>query len=272
VSRRRTPVLVSAHGGGTRPDPGPAPETLRTALERSVGLGVDYVELDVRRSRDGVLVLCHDPRVRHAGRLRAVADLDAGELREAIPGLLTLDDALQVLAGRAHAHLDLKFRSPGATHELAAAARAAEVLGPDGILVTTGDDDAVRTIHDWAATRGRPLAGLSIGGSVAGRPVLQQLRMRLAELFPERRLAGCRADAVVANHWLALLRLRRVARRAGLPLVVWTVDHPVVLRHWMRPGRAWLVTTNRPERALAIRAAHGRHPARPHAQPRDPAA
>ena len=62
----------------------------------------------------------------------------------------------------------------------------------------------------------------------------------------------------MANHWLALASLARFARRAGLPLVVWTVDHPVLLRYWMRPGRAWLVTTNRPERALAIRAGRNR--------------
>ena len=43
------------------------------------------------------------------------------------------------------------------------------------------------------------------------------------------------------------------ARRARLPLLVWTVDHPLLLRYWLRPGRAWMVTTNRPELALSIR-------------------
>jgi glycerophosphoryl diester phosphodiesterase len=36
-------------------------------------------------------------------------------------------------------------------------------------------------------------------------------------------------------------------------LLVWTVDDPVSLRYWLRPGRAWLVTTNVPGRALALR-------------------
>ena len=33
--------------------------------------------------------------------------------------------------------------------------------------------------------------------------------------------------------------------------LVWTVDPPLLLRWWMRPGAAWMVTTNHP--ALALR-------------------
>jgi glycerophosphoryl diester phosphodiesterase len=253
----RPSVLVSAHGGGAVR--GPDPDGTRLALEQAVALGVDYVELDVRRSRDGVLLLCHDRELLVGGRLRAVADVDADELADAVPGLLRLDEALEVLTGRAGAHLDLKFRSPGSVHELAAATRSLDVLGPGEVLVTTSNARAIRAIRDWSVARGRPLlTGLSIGGSVAGRPPLEQLRLRHGELFPADRFVESRAEAVVANHWLALASLARFARRAGLPLVVWTVDHPVLLRYWMRPGRAWLVTTNRPERALAIRAGRNR--------------
>ena len=76
---------------------------------------------------------------------------------------------------------------------------------------------------------------------------------RWSELVPAPRVADSGADVVVANHWLALGGVARFARGAGLPLLVWTVDHPVLLRYWMHPGRAWLVTTNRPELALSLR-------------------
>ena len=246
-------VLVSAHRGGAGADPGL--EYTRESLEQAVALGADYVELDVRRCRDGAFVLCHDSAVPVDGRLCQVAKLDADELAAARPGLLRLGDALEVLAGRARAHLDLKFRSPGSAGELAAAAGTVDVLGPEGVLVTTGNVRAIRAVRDWSVEGHLPvLAGLTVGGSVAGHPLPRQVRMRHAELFPARRFVESRANAVVANHWLALAGVAGFARRAGLPLVVWTVDDPTALRYWMRPGRAWLVTTNRPELALSLRA------------------
>jgi glycerophosphoryl diester phosphodiesterase len=62
-----------------------------------------------------------------------------------------------------------------------------------------------------------------------------------------------RADVVVARHTLARLGMAWLARRRGLPLLVWTVDGERSLRYWLRPGRAWMVTTNEPELAMRLR-------------------
>ena len=219
---------------------------------------MDFVELDVRRCRDGVLVLAHDRDLLVDGTSRPLAGLTGAVVEAAAPGLLRYDTALEVLRGRVRAHLDLKFRSPGSQDELGAVERAVEVLGADGVLVTTGNVHAIHAVRTWARDR-HPglLAALSVGGSVAGRPPAVRLRARRDQLFPGRLLEAADANAVAANHWLALLTVARLARRRGLPLAVWTVDHDRALRHWLRPGRAWLVVTNRPGRALELRAAGG---------------
>ncbi len=253
------PVLVSAHRGGAGRDP--ALENTRGALERAIALGVDYVELDIRRCADGTLVLFHDGWLLVDGKQRVLADMSLEEFACQTPHFLRFEEALEALAGRARAHLDLKIRSPAAayadpagTREVAAVARAVDVLGPDNLVVTTGNVRAIRAIRDWSDGRGIDvLAGLTVGGSVAGRPVRQQIRMRHSELFPEPQFVESRANAVVANRWLAMAGVARFAHRSGLPLLVWTVDDPMALRYWLRPGRAWMVTTNMPDQALAIR-------------------
>lgn len=50
-------VLVVAHRGDWRN----APENSLLALESAMALGVDVVEIDLKRSKDGVLLLLHDP-------------------------------------------------------------------------------------------------------------------------------------------------------------------------------------------------------------------
>lgn len=216
------PPLVSAHRCLTR-----------DAIEAAIALGADYVEIDVQRCADGELVLHHDP------------------LDVAPPELLRYEEALGLLAGRARAHLDLKFHGD----EVAAVARAVERLGTDRMLVTTGHDEGVRSVRDWADATGHDLmVGLSLGRGVPGFALWQMITVRASELWPEVRYRHSRANVVVAHHWLARLRVARFARRQGLPLLVWTVDTPRSLAYWMRPGRAWLVTSNEPAVALDLRA------------------
>lgn len=232
----RTRVLVSAHRGGAGHETGN--ENTLFAVELAVAEGVDYVELDIRRRADGSLVVMHD-------------DPDTGALTV---DPVHYDDLLGALK-TARAHLDIKFGSPDGTAEIDAVRRALDVLGPGPHVATTGRASTARALRAWADAEGIDLkVGISIGGTVAGLSIAEQVRRRCAELFPSAKVTASGADVVAAHYVLAFLTLRRFARRRGLDLLVWTPDHPVLLWYWLRPGRAWLVTTNHPARALRIRA------------------
>jgi glycerophosphoryl diester phosphodiesterase len=214
-------TLVSAHRCLTTAD-----------IEAAIAMGADYVEIDVQRCADGSLVLLHDP------------------VDVAPPGALGYADALDLLAGRARLHLDLKVRGG----EVPIVEQAVARLGTDALLVTTLDDDGVRAVRDWADAGGHDLlVGLSLGRGLHDIPVLHAIRVRLTELFPAVRYRRSGANLAVAHHWLARLHVRRFARRHGFPLLVWTVDTEDSLRYWLKPGRAWLVTTNNPDVALRLR-------------------
>ena len=75
----------------------------------------------------------------------------------------------------------------------------------------------------------------------------------MSELLPRLRYQKSRANLVVAKDILARLGVAAFARRRHLPLVVWTVDSEKSLRYWLRPGRAWMVTTNQPGQAMKVR-------------------
>ena len=109
-------------------------------------------------------------------------------------------------------------------------------------------------MRDWAEAEGLDLlVGLSLGRRVRGLPLLRQLSIRLSELRPRARYVESRANLVVAKHTIARFGVAAFARRRGLPLLVWTVDTADSLQYWMKPGRAWLVTSNNPELALTAR-------------------
>ncbi|MFT4286612.1 glycerophosphodiester phosphodiesterase [Nocardioides sp.] len=198
------------------------------ALQAALALDVEFVELDVRPGTAGALVVAHDE-----------------------PGLDSLDyvEALVAIAAAGkRAHLDLKTTG----REIEAVDRAVALLGADRVVVTTGEDDSVRMVRAWAQHRHPDLlVGLSFGRSWEGLALGALVRQLVSELFPDRRMRESGANLVVAHRRLARLTVAGYASRRGLPLLVWTVDTDVELRLWLR--RAWLVTTNRPEAALAIR-------------------
>ena len=104
-------VLRIGHRGAA----GHAPENTLAAIQKGIALGVDFVEIDVRRTADGVLVVLHDETVNRTtngkGRvdrlsLQEVKKFNAGN-GEHIP---TLEEVLKVAAGKAGLMVELKVK------------------------------------------------------------------------------------------------------------------------------------------------------------------
>ena len=100
---------------GHRGAAGHAPENTLAAIQKGIDLGVDLVEIDVRRTEDGVLVVLHDETVNRTtngrGRvdrmsLSAVKMFNAGD-GERIP---TVGEVLEAARGRVGLMLELKVK------------------------------------------------------------------------------------------------------------------------------------------------------------------
>ncbi|MDJ0278915.1 glycerophosphodiester phosphodiesterase family protein [Sphingomonas sp. 2R-10] len=125
---RTTPVLVVAHRACHNPAPhhGMAeelPENSLAGIERCIAIGVDMAEVDVRRTRDGYMVLMHDDTVdRTTDGHGKVADLSLAQIRvlhlRANEGgadapntdlrVPTLEEALATSKGRIALNLDVQ--------------------------------------------------------------------------------------------------------------------------------------------------------------------
>jgi glycerophosphoryl diester phosphodiesterase len=116
LPKLRHPIAVIGHRGGRAL----APENTLAAFRNAIRLGADYVEIDVRATRDGHLVLMHDRTVdRTTNGSGAVRDLDfatiwsldagskfaAETAGEKVP---TLDEALELCRGKINIYLDHK--------------------------------------------------------------------------------------------------------------------------------------------------------------------
>lgn len=112
----RNRIAVIAHRGGA----GIMPENTLAAFQHAIRLGCDYVEIDVRTTRDGKLVLMHDRTVDRTTNgtgavnemtLSAIRKLDAGAKfsplyrGERVP---TLDEVFELCRGKINVYVDHK--------------------------------------------------------------------------------------------------------------------------------------------------------------------
>lgn len=212
-------VLVSAHRGG-----GEAfARGTWAAYQDAVELGVELIEVDVRRRADGELVCSHELPLGQEPLLREVLALAA--------------------AAGVGGHIDVK--ESGYEVELVELVNS---CGLRRVWFTTGEDASVAALRAAGAE-----ALLTLGPSFAGRPFLAAARDLWRAAVPFRRLVACDARGAAAQFRLAGPVLRWWCRRRGLAVLVWTINDDRRLRHFIRARGVTAVVTDRPRRALALR-------------------
>ena len=92
------------------------PENTLLAFEQAILAGTDFIETDLRLSREGVIVCSHDDSlVRLLGREERIEDLDVPALKAIDTGdgkgIPTLEEVLNLAAGRVGVFLDVKITS-----------------------------------------------------------------------------------------------------------------------------------------------------------------
>jgi glycerophosphoryl diester phosphodiesterase len=228
-------ALISAHSGHGGNVTHAGYEAYRQVLDT----GAEYAEVDIRKTRDNVLVAYHDARI--GGRL--LTDLDYGEacarLGYVVPRVA---EVMSMLAGKFIGHLDLK--ETGYEAEVVELALAS--FGPGNFVATTLEDVSVRRIKEAFPD---VTAALSLGRDLAGVPRSHWAALRGSELFPVGRIRACGADWVAVHHQLARLGVLRSCQRHGVGAMVWTVDTDPLIDRFLCDPRVGVLITNRPAHA-----------------------
>lgn len=116
LPRLKHPIAVIGHRGGRAM----APENTLAAFRNAIKLGIDYVEIDVRATKDGHLVIMHDGTVdRTTNGTGAVKEMDFDAIRALDAGskfdpgyanerVPTLDEVLDLCHNKINVYMDHK--------------------------------------------------------------------------------------------------------------------------------------------------------------------
>ena len=224
------PQLI-AHRGG----PADGPENTLSTFRNAISVGADWIEMDIQRTRDGVLVVIHDETVdRTTDGTGRVEDLTLDQIRELDAGNgEQVPTFAQVIALARDAGVGLlpeaksPYLYPGIEAEMVEALIEGDYIG--GTVIQSFETDALEAIQriepDMHVC---PLYGLGV--------------LDLNDPSPSEATYICpMAEMVVLNPWMI-----RQAHAEGRKVFVWfgVIEHPVVMRFMLALGADGLMVDN----------------------------
>jgi len=203
------------------------PDNTLEAVESAWKAGADVVEIDIRMTADGLLVLFHDADLRK----KPIKGMTHAELDAAVPDhhIPTLEECLKRGEAGQVLLLDLKETSEDYLKKVLVEVRDFTPSGVE-VILQSGDWKALAFLRNRAPVR-TPLFYVTNLKSEAPAP---ELATRLAE----RGLQGITAqgqkfvdkDYVTAFH------------RKGLKYYVWTINRPEQMEHYVGVGVDGVIT------------------------------
>ncbi len=245
-----TRPLVIAHRGSS----GERPENTLSAFERAVLQSADMIETDLHLSRDGVVVIHHDPELERLGESGEIRDHTASELAamNAAPGVAgaekmpTLLDVLDGFGERMQFNLELKVGRGDVAYDgledLVLSAVEARGLMPrmlfssfyDPVLARLRERSASARIALLVSPRA-PVAIFERAARLAAEAINPDVRLVTASLVDQAHAADLRVYPYTANEPEEMIRLLDCG-----------VDG-IITNH---PARLHAVLDERPDRGL----------------------
>lgn len=242
-------TLLAAHRGGALL----WPENSLLAFRNAITLGAAFLELDVHLSKDGEVVVIHDPTLPRtttgagAVRDRTLAELRAFSLKDkdgkvTDEGIPTLDEAVGIVAPRAlRLLLEIKVdasraRYPGIEEKVLAILDRHQMASR--VIVIAFEGETIRRVRELSPD-------IMVGVLYSPRS-LERIASTLEREIEALPAVGARF--VGLHQELVTPPVVEQARRAGLLLGVWTVNEASAMRRFIELGVGILIT-DRPDLA-----------------------
>lgn len=214
-------------------------ENTLESFQLAIDIGADYVEFDIRQTLDHSLIIFHDPDFEGTA-INAVTYEDLcrrTEKRGFKPPLLV--DVLKLCQGKIK--LDIELKETG--YESSVVAIVKEFFDYDMFSIKSFLDTAVARVK---AIDSRITTGLLLGYHKG------DLKRRIHEYFPERRVRACRADFVSPYYQLATRSFLHRMHARHRKVYIWTVDDATLMGKYIKRGVDGIIT-NKPDAGIFIR-------------------
>ena len=201
-----------------------APENTLKAIEKALQAGADEIEIDVRVTKDGHVILHHDPVMHLPAGNFATAAHTLEELQHHKPDITTLAEAIRTIDRKAPLMIEVKPKEPIEPIVAVVERFLSGGWEPTDFMFGSFSQKALRNLHE----------------------VLPQVPRVVIEAFSGMR-AMARARDVDSNkislnhHFLWFATIANMRKRR-YEIYAWSLNNPAKAKRWARFGLAGAIT------------------------------
>lgn len=208
----------------------------------AISLGSDYVEMDVRQTKDKKLIVFHDDTIDSTPvKFLTFDELNAksNEMGYSVP---LFEDVLKLCQGKIK--LDIELKETG--YEFKVLSLTKKYFSYDAFMIKSFLDTAVKKIE---LLDKKVNTGLLLGYKKA------DIKRRINEFLPNRRLKLLDVDFVSPHYklvtWDYMLRMRLLKKK----VYVWTVNDEAIMKKLLAKKVDGIIT-DVPDKAIEVRDAY----------------
>lgn len=207
------PFEVVGHRGAA----GHEPENTLRSFRRAIELGADWIELDVRMSKDGVLMVMHDETVdRTTDGTGEVAMLTLNELKRLDAGkgekIPMLQEVIDLAKGKAK--IDIEIKNKGIERDVV------DIIDRNGIvrkcMVSSFKPDIIKKVKELNEDIKTAVITSKVPEDKAG--------------YVDSIMKETGADAIMASKKVTDAVLVSIVHKKGLEIGIWNADTPAEIR------------------------------------------
>lgn len=226
---------VVGHRGAPREEP----ENTLASFERAMTIGVDWIEFDLRKTKDGVLVVIHDDSVDRTTNGRGkVSDMTFDEIRRLDAGNGQRVPSLQEVIdlSRDKVKMDMEIKEDGIEADVVSAIENNSIMAH--CMVSSFLLRTIENVKD-------------LNSHIMIAAIMDKIP---PDGYIDRLVYDVKADAVMLGTKIALPSFFAELRRNGFKIGIWNADTPDQIEKYAAMWPDFLCS-NYPERLIRSRAA-----------------
>lgn len=244
-------VINIAHRGFS----GRYPENTLLSIRKAIELGADWVEIDVRLTKDNQVVVIHDPKLGRTttgnGKVanKTLAEIKKHRTKKGRHQILTLEDIFPLIKDDVKLNIEIKgFRPAWKVAELVRKHRM-----EDKVIISSGSLSALK-IANIELPRVKKAYVFYVSPYPKHDPLvilISKLSFNVTHLLVLKAMEFTKSDYLHLNYSFATKKFLKKLKSRGYKTNVWAVNTKPLMRKLIKNG-AHGIFTNYPDRLKAV--------------------